>query len=310
MRELGQQPSRARLCASCAAVIFLVLSVASQAQEPGKPVISPGDLVRLTVRNEVAASDHSSIKHMFRSRKQTTRETQTHLYVETSQAMAGMLVAVDGRPLTAQQQQTELNRLYGLAGNPDALRKKRARESQDEEHTLRILRALPDAFRYEYDGVETGTQTVGGEGAQLVRLKFAPNPSYAPPSRVEQVLEGMRGSLLIDVTQHRIACIEGTLFKEVSFGWGIIGRLDQGGHFHVEQANVGDDSWEITEMNLNVTGKLLLFKNLNIASKEVFGDFQRVPNTMTFAQGVDMLKTEKEKLAQSGDLDLPGKSPQ
>ncbi len=258
----------------------------------------------------MAASDHTSIKHLFRSRKQTTKETQTHLYVETSQAMAGMLVAVDGHPLTAQQQQNELNRLYGLAGNPDALRKKRAREAQDEEHSLRILRAMPDAFRYEYAGVETGTQTVGGEGAQLVRLKFTPNASYAAPSRVEQVLEGMTGSLLIDVAQHRIACIDGTLFKEVSFGWGIIGRLDQGGHFHVEQANVGDGSWEITEMNLNVTGKLLLFKRLNLASKEVFGDFQRVPGNMTFAQGVDLLKTEKEKLAQSGGADPPGKFPQ
>jgi len=53
----------------------------------------------------------------------------------------------------------------------------------------------------------------------LVRLKFRPNPKYSPPSHVEQILTGLEGYLLIDADQHRIAKIDGTLGKEVGFGW-------------------------------------------------------------------------------------------
>jgi hypothetical protein len=278
------------------------------AQEANKPVMSAAELMRVTVQNEMAAANHSQIKHMFCSHKSGGKESQTHLYVETTQAMAGMLIATDGHPLTAEQKQAEVKRLNGLVSNPDALRRKHAREKEDTDHSLRILKALPDAFRYEYVGAEPGTAAVGGMGAQLFRLKFTPNPSYNAPTRVEQVLAGMQGYLLIDANQHRIAKIDGTLFREVSFGWGIIGRLDKGGGFQVEQADVGDGAWEITEMDLHITGKVLIFKSLNYTTNEVFSDFQRVPDDTTFAQGVELLKTKEEKLAQSGPLSLGKKA--
>ena len=109
----------------------------------------------------------------------------------------------------------------------------------------------------------------------------------------------MRGDLLIDKSAHRIARIDGTLFRQVSFGWGIIGHLDKGGHFLVQQGNLGlgDGAWGITEMRLNITGKILLFKGLSMVSNEVLSDFQKMPANLTFAQGVEMLKSEQEKLA-------------
>ncbi len=302
MRPFGERQSARRGAAWTIITLFsLVLTL--NAQEAAQPAISADELVRLTVQNEVAAADQTSPKHIFCAHKSGGKDTQTHLYVETTQAMAGMLIASDGHPLSPQQRQAEFNRLNALASSPDALRRKHAREKEDTDHSLRILKALPDAFRYEYVGAEAGTPDIGGAGAQLVRLKFTPNPSYAAPSRMEQVLAGMQGYLLIDVNQRRIAAIDGTLFKDVSFGWGIIGRLDKGGQFQVHQTDVGDGAWEVTEMNLHITGKVLIFKSLSMISKEVFSDFRAVPNNTTFAQGVELLKTEEEKLAQSG---LPG----
>jgi len=129
----------------------------------------------------------------------------------------------------------------------------------DAERSLRIIKALPDAFRYEYAGTENGTASLGRAGASLVKLKFTPNPDYAPPTRVEEVLSGMQGYLLIDPEVRRLARIDGTLFRNISFGWGIVGHLDRGGHFLVQQAAVSDGSWGISEMSLNITGKILLF---------------------------------------------------
>jgi hypothetical protein len=266
---------------------------------PSSDLPSPIELVRAAVANEVASANDDSVKHLLRSRKQTPQGSQTRLYVETQNAMAGMTIAYNDQPLTPEQMQGEENHLAGLVSDPDQLSHKHSQEQQTAERTLRIVKALPDAFLYDYDGEERGAADLGKDGGRLVRLKFRPNPSYEPPSRVEQVLEGMQGVILIDPVLQRIARIDGTLFKEVGFGWGILGHLDKGGHFLVEQRDVGDGSWEISRMSLRFDGRLLLFKTIAVKSDEVFSDFRRVPAETTFAQGVEMLKAEQARLAEN-----------
>jgi hypothetical protein len=63
-----------------------------------------------------------------------------------------------------------------------------------------------------------------------------------------------------------------------------------------------DGEWGITEINLNITGKILMFKGLSIVSDEVLSDFRRMPEKLTFAEAVEKLKTEEEKLAHDHHL--------
>lgn len=269
-------------------------------------------MVRKTIANEIKPE---SSNFMFRSLKQTPRGSQTHLYVQNKEATAGMLVAVNDHPLDPAQRQAEEGRLDYLAHNPAALRRKQKQEREDADRITRIMRAMPDAFTYEYDGVEQGSAGIGRPGDLLVRLKFRSNPRYDPPTRVEQVLTGMGGILLIDANQHRIAKIDGTLYRDVSFGWGFFGHLDKGGRFQVEQAEVAGNSWQITRMGLNFSGKILLFKSLIINSSEVFTDFQKVPANLTFAEAVALLKKREvapaDQTPNSGNSKAgePGKFP-
>jgi hypothetical protein len=292
-----------------AAVLLLLLSSLGFGASVGP--ISPSEqdtstvaeLVRAAAANEVAAND-SSVKHMFRSRKQTPQGSQTRLYVETQQATAGMTIAYNDKPLGPDQLRGEEDRLAQLASNPELLSRKHAQEVENAQRSLCIMKALPDAFLYEYDGEVIGADGVGGEGHKLVRLKFRPNPAFQPPSHVEQVLVGMQGILVIDPVAKRIAQIDGNLFKEVSFGWGILGHLNKGGHFLVDQRDVGNGSWQVSHMSLAFTGKVLLFKSLAIKSDETFSDFQQVPNDTTFVQGIEMLKAEKTKLAENSAVQM------
>jgi hypothetical protein len=250
--------------------------------------LAPKEIVRQTLENELRAGDAHE-RFMFRSHKRTAAGSQTKIFVQTQDATAGMLIAINDQPLTPEQRQGEQGRLQNLIRNPSELKRKQKQERDDADRIRRIMRALPDAFQYEADGIEKGAPGVGKEGDELIRLKFRPNPDYNPPSRVEQVLEGMRGVVLIDARQHRIARIDGTLFRDVSFGWGILGHLDKGGHFQVDQANVVDSAWDITHMWLNFTGKVLLFKSIAIKTEEEFSNFQRVPDSLSFAEGVSLL---------------------
>lgn len=260
------------------------------AEDAGNPALT--EIVRRAVHNEVTSNQSSGMHFRFKDEKRTPQLSQTKLMVETTDATAGLLVMENGRPLSPQQRHDEEARLANYVQSPQELRKKKKQEKEDTEHTERILRALPDAFLFQRDGTETGRQGLGAPGDELVRLNFRPNPSYNPPSHVEQVLTGMSGHLLVDTTQSRIAEINGVLSKEVEFGWGILGHLDPGGRFLVQQADVGEHNWEVTHMQLSFTGKVLFVKKISIHSNETFSDFHSVPGNLSFAQGVELLKKE------------------
>jgi len=259
---------------------------------------APVELVRRTVRNEINANNGGA-EYTFKDFKQTPNGSQTKLIVETKDATAGMLIAINGKPLTPQQRQNEVARIDRFVKYPDELRKKQKQEKEDSDRVARIMRALPDAFLYQEDGTQTGVEGIGRPGDELVRLKFRPNPNYDPPTHTEQVLTGMAGYILIDANHDRIAKIDGTLINEVGFGWGILGHLDKGGRFLVQQADVGDNHWEISRMDLSFTGKILLFKSLNIKSTEIYSDFRPAPPNLTFAQGVELLKKQEAEIAEN-----------
>jgi hypothetical protein len=236
---------------------------------------------------------------MFRDYRKTPRGSQTKLMVETHDAMAAIVIAIDDKPLTPEQRENEIRRVERFINDPEELRKKKKQEKEDAERVTRIVKALPDAFLYEAAGTETGTAEIGKTGDPLVRLNFVANPNYRPPSRVEQVLTGMKGQLLVDSRSNRIAKIDGTLARDVGFGWGILGHLDRGGRFLVHQAEVGSGEWRITRMELAITGKVLLFKSLHIQTTEMYTDFRPVAPSLTFAQGVELLRKEEAVLAEN-----------
>jgi hypothetical protein len=270
-------------------IALALCAAAAAAQSRSTP---PSDLVRRAVQNEIRQNTDSNAHFMFKDQRKTAHTSQTKLIVETREAAAGMIVEQDGHPLTPQQQQAEDARLQNYIRNPEQLAWKRRQEKEDADRTMQIVIALPDAFLYEADGTAPGSASVGKPGATLVRLKFRPNPKYAPPSREQQVLTAMQGHLLIDPGANRIAEIDATLEKQVAFGWGILGHLDRGGRFLVQQAEVSSHQWDLTRMELSFTGKILLFKNLAIHSSDVFSEFHPVPSNLTFAQGVELLHKE------------------
>ena len=252
-----------------------------------QPSITAQEMVRRAVANEIN-SNHDDVSLMFRVRRQGPKGVQTREYVETAQGTAGMLVAMNDQPLNAAQRQQEFARLDQLLQNPAELQRKQKQQKEDSDRVDRMVKCLPDAFHYEYEGTEEVN------GLKLVRLRFEPNPDFDPPSREQQVFTGMDGFLLIEPHQARIARIDGTLFKDVGFGWGILGHLDRGGRFVVVQAPVANGYWTTVHMQLSFTGKALFFKSINIQTTEDSSDFRRVPGHLTFAQGVELLKKGRD----------------
>ena len=277
----------------------LMTSALAQQSVAGQP--DAAALVRAAIENEIKASKDDAAHFMFRSTKSSPKGSITRVYIEAKEATAGLTVAYDGKPLTPEQRQAEELRIDRFIKNPDDLRKKHKQEQDNRERTLRVLRAIPDAFLFDYAGEQPASPGVGKPGEMLTVLKFHPNPNYQPPTRVEQVLPGMEGTILLDPEQKRLASIDGTLFKDVSFGWGILGHLDKGGHFLVQQQAIRDSYWYLSRMELRFTGKIMMVKNLSIDTTELFTHVKLMPSGITFAEAIAMLKKEEPVVAQESN---------
>lgn len=272
--------------ATLAGLLALLCSLGGAAmgisQEAPKPDLpgNPADLVRAAISNELKPGngDHKTFK--LTSRK--PNEVTVKQVVETKDGAIARIVQINGKPLDATQKAKEDARLQRLIDDPSALAAKQKSQKEDDRRTRMMLKALPDAFLYQYTGT---VETPEGEAETL---SFKPNPDWDPPSRETMVFKGMEGTMEIDLPAKRLIKIEAKLFKGVSFGWGILGHLDPGGRFVVEQSRVLDHDWETTHMVLNFTGKVLLFKSLRIDQDETSSDFHRVPD-MTAKQAIEQL---------------------
>jgi hypothetical protein len=276
-----------------AAILLLTASSFAGQPETVSAYHDPAKLVRIAVENEIKAANDDSAHFLFRGTKTTPKGSTTKIYAETKGATAGLVIAYNGKSLTPEQRRDEEARVERFLSHPEELQKKREQERESAERILRIVRALPDAFLYEYAGEERGSEGIGRAGETLIKLKLQPNPRYQPPSHVEEILTGMEGYVLVDPVHYRLASVDGTLFKPVGFGWGILGHLDRGGRFLLQQQQVGDNFWEVSSMTLSFTGKILLVKNLSVVSTETFTAFRRVPSDLTFAQALELLKKEE-----------------
>jgi len=60
---------------------------------------------------------------------------------------------------------------------------------------------------------------------------------------------------------------------------------------------------------LKFTGKILIFKSLNVDSDEALDEFLPVPSNLTFAQGVEMLRKERDRFTAKIESASPAKQP-
>ena len=251
-------------------------------------------LVRRAVSNELK-QERDGRRYLFRTTTRKPNLVQVKENVETDEGVVARLVSVNGQPLGASQQAAENARLLKLLSDPQAWAKKRKEQQDDDARTNRMLGALPDAFLFQYEGTEPGPW------GELVRLKFTPDPGYDPPSRETQVFQGMQGEMWIDVNDLHLVRVDGTLFKGVNFGWGILGHLNKGGHFFVEQSRLDAERWDVTHMKLDFTGKAVLFLPINIHEDETSDDYRPVPQHLTLQEGIELLeKPAAAEMAGSG----------
>jgi hypothetical protein len=242
----------------------------------------PKEIVRVAMQAELAAdlNDHSRWRYRDDQRDGTNTIS---IVVETDHGSVKRLISRNGEPLNETEARAEDERVRSFIHDPVALAKQKKDGVQDGKNAEELLRMLPEAFTWK----------VQSEDAEKITLHFEPNPDFSPPDMQGRVLGRMSGELVVDKGQNRIVTISGKLTEDVTIGWGLLGRLREGGTFRVERREVKPGLWQITETHVHIVGKALFFKNIGQQQDEVQTEFTQVPSGTTLEQAAEMSKTLK-----------------
>lgn len=259
-------------------VIFLVILCDRSAQSQLKAQVSPLDLVKAVIRNELKNVD-DDIRWKYLLNKQVDEKQETREVVETRAGSLDRLLAIAGRPLTEAAQREETDRILKLSHDPVEQQRLEQTHRKEAEQYDAFLRVIPEAFLFEY----------AGENAELIKLNFRPSPLFQPSSRVEKVLQQMAGQIWVDAAQQRLANIHGVLTNEVKFGGGLLGHLEKGGEFTVRRTEVAPTRWEVTELAVNMRGRAVLIKSICVKQIELHTHFQAVPGDLSLSDAAGLL---------------------
>lgn len=246
-------------------------------------------LAREVMDNELAAPSRDQSLWRFHEIREKNGEKKLYEVCQTQSGEINRLVAVNGKPLTPALREAEDRRIHKLLTNPSEMQREVKKQREDAQQAKDLMKLFPEAFKFQYAGTQ---------GA-LVKLTFTPDPSFHPPNHAATVFHHMQGTLLVDEKQKRLAEINGELTTEVKFGGGLLGHLDKGGTFLVKQQDVGSGHWEMTLMDVRMNGKALFFKNIDVAEKDIYTNFQPVTDGITFEKAAELLADNSAKASDA-----------
>ena len=267
------------------AVVLLGLLAAGAVRAQSADVARSSDVARRVVdtmlTHEGDPAEHR-LKYMYLSEERSER-TGGHLWtervVETERGKVRLLLAEDGKPLSAERQAAERAKLAGIAKHPDAFQKREQAMTNDEQHAEQMLALLHKAFLFD----EPRT-----EGSDL-KIGFRPDPAYQPKTMEEKVLHSMFGVVLVDERTKQLHRIEGKIPADVNLGYGLLGTIHAGSSFSTEHEMEQGGEWKDALVNTAIEGKAMLFKEIGRNEHVVHSEFKRMSDSINVADAVALL---------------------
>ncbi|MGZ4861017.1 MAG: hypothetical protein ACXV8M_15765 [Candidatus Angelobacter sp.] len=282
------------------AAMFLMsatLALALQAQTATETLPPlPNDAnqyVKDTIKHQMEADAADHTHWRYRIHREDEKGSQDRDVIDTKDGQIARTLLINGQPLTAEQRAADEARMRKLVDDASERAKREKRAKEDEDKGVQMLKAIPDAFIFKYQGAENG----------LVRLSFFPNPHYNAPTRELQVFRSLTGMMWIDRAGLRLARLDGSLFEDVTFGWGLLGRLNKGGTFSVTQSRVADDHWEIVSLDVKMSGHAVIFKSINVKQLQRISGFRRVSDNLTISEAYQLLEKGEAPVSAQNEPD-------
>ena len=260
-------------------VIALVVGVCLGATARGQPPPpSAAALMNEVVANELTDRVQQR-KWEYLIDRRAGKQILTEEQVDTKDGPLYRVLAIDGAPLNPGQRQEDNARMDRILHDPIQQLKLKLEYDEDEAKLEKVLRLMPQAFVYDYDGVE----------GNLLRIKFWPNTNYNAPTYEARVVHSLAGIIFVDLQHKRLAKISGRLMDRVEFGYGFLGYIDKGGTIEIGRVQVDSSEWKTIFVNIQSSGRMVFFKTISKQEYETRSNFRAVAGDLSLLAASQLL---------------------
>jgi hypothetical protein len=253
---------------------------------PSLPSISPHAVVAEAAANELVALHHKGSYLRYRMETVNERGDQVRDVIESKDGTVARLILKDGKPLSAEQDKAEQQRLNDMIASPAAFAKHVKNTESEKSMADKMIPLMPDAMINTYTPGQPPSGRNGG--ASEIVLDYKPNPKFVPPNTQAQALTGLQGRVWIDAKTHYVVRMEGTVFRPVNFGWGMLAHIYPGGKVVMDQTGVGDNRWIFTDFSMELSVRALMVKKLDIHSSAKTSNYQKL-GPMSYQDAIHLL---------------------
>jgi hypothetical protein len=114
-------------------------------------------------------------------------------------------------------------------------------------------------------------------GREVVVFDFEPNPDFDTKNAKSLVrfFGKTAGVMWIDVEDKQVARLEAWLLDSVKFGGGLLAKFQKGAAFTLEKERVNDEIWLPSQVDINFSARVLLFKGIDLNQVQKFYDYRK-----------------------------------
>jgi len=274
-----------------AAVLVLTAVAAGvvRAQEP-RPLPSQDALFEAVLDNLVRA-ERIDYLYAFKERRTdihtnpfgklgTDGISESEVYPSaTPQLTYRRLIARNGVALTPQEvaeQDREYQKRAGevlrrlAAEEPDEKRRREDAAARATERGERRIADVVSALQFKIEGRAVH------EGAPAIVVSFTPRPGAMPETRQGRIAQKFGGRVWIDEAASEVMRVEAKAIDDISFGYGLIARLDEGAMGTVTRRRIDRDIWLPTLLTINGRGRAAVIRTLVLDFKADWYDYRRL----------------------------------
>jgi hypothetical protein len=184
-----------------------------------------------------------------------------------------VLIAIDGQPLTPDEQQKEQEKQeHTIAKRKSESPEESARRVEDYQKDRKrdhaMLLEITKAFDFKLIGE---TQLAGRE---VYLIQAMPRPDYQPTNDEGKVLTGMEGRLWIDKATFQWVQVTARVIHPVSIE-GFVARVEPGTRFELQKMQVADGVWLPKHFAMHSRAKVLgVWKHVT-QEDQTFSDYRQ-----------------------------------
>ena len=188
------------------------------------------------------------------------------------------LIALDDKPLEpAELARHDAERLESLREQEARRRSETARQKaarlEDEAEDRRERDAISDDALSVFKVTFTHRQVVDGQTVLIG--KATPRLEARVTTREGRWMKHFAGDVWVSEADFQLVRLDMRAAEDVSIGWGIVGRINQGTRLLFARRKV-ENAWLPAEISYEASGRTLLFRKFQIQATTTYSNYRRI----------------------------------